>query len=188
MLFDGTWSGLSVKRTHRAVTQWLKSTLSLQGLPEGDKPNAVETSYNIPDDDTGAWKTNTFPVINASAAAGDPIVLTKISLPGVNRIEEASNKAIATLYRQDSKTRVSVVSTDEEFVAQPGDTIQVTSSNRGIDTPVWVESNRMLSYGRHQITGTIYRDNQYPDTDYTLPKKFDGIEGEGGPAECKAQG
>ena len=171
--FDGTWSGLSVKRTHRAITQWMKSTLSVQGLPEGDKPNAVQATYNIPDDTSGAWKQNTFPVINAAAAAGEPIVLTKLSLPGVNRIEEASNKAIAALYRQDSKTRISLVSTDEEFVAQPGDTVQVTKSSRGIDTPVWVESNRMLSYGRHQITGTIYRDNQYPDTDYTLPKKFD---------------
>jgi len=182
--FTGTWANLSVKRTHRLVTKWLPSSLSIQGAAEGDKPNAVEATYNIPSDTSGAWQQNTFPVINALAAAGEPIVITRLSLPGVNRIEEASNKAIATLYRNDKKTRVSLISTDEEFVAQPGDTIEVVSSYRGVDTPVFVESNQMVSYGRHQVSGIIYRDNQYPDTDYTTPRKFDGNGGPGdGPVE-----
>jgi len=164
--FNGTWANLSVKRTHRLIDQWLPSTLSVQGLPEGDKPNAVLAKYTIPDDTTGAWKQDTFGVQNEDAAAGDPIVLTTLELPGVTRIQEASNKAIAKLQREDKKVRISLISTDEEVVCQPGDTVQVLSTYRGIDAPVWVESSRMTSYGRFQITGTIYRDRQYPDTDY----------------------
>jgi len=105
--------------------------------------------------------------MNEAAAAGVPIVLTTIELPGVTRIQEASNKAIAKLQREDKKVRISLISTDEEVVCQPGDTVQVLSTYRGIDAPVWVESSRMTSYGRFQITGTIYRDRQYPDEDYT---------------------
>jgi len=165
--FNGTWANLSVKRTHRLIDQWLPSTLSVQGLPEGDKPNAVLAKYTIPDDTTGAWKQDTFGVMNEAAAAGDPIVLTTLELPGVARIQEASNKAIAKLQREDKKVRISLISTDEEVVCQPGDTVQVLSTYRGIDAPVWVESSRMTSYGRFQITGTIYRDRQYPDDDYT---------------------
>lgn len=176
--FDGTWSNLSVKRTHRSITQFMPSSLTVDGLPEGDKPNSVAATYNVPSTESGAWEQKTFPVLNADAQAGAPIVLTTLSLPGVNRIEEASNKAIATLYRNDSKTRISGISTDEEFVAQPGDTVQFTRTLRGIDTPIWVESNRMIEPGRHQITGLLYRDNQYPNTDYTEPRKFD----EAGPA------
>jgi len=117
-------------------------------------------------DGTGAWKQDTFGVMNEAAAAGDPIVLTTLELPGVTRIQEASNKAIAKLQREDKKVRISLISTDEEVVCQPGDTVQVLSTYRGIDAPVWVESSRMTSYGRFQITGTVYRDRQYPDTDY----------------------
>jgi len=165
--FNGTWANLSVRRTHRLIDQWLPSTLSVTGMPEGDKPNAVLAKYTIPDDTTGAWKQTTFGVMNEAAEAGDPIVLTTLELPGVNRIEEASNKAIAKLQREDKKVRISLVSTDEEVVCQPGDTVQVLSTYRGIDAPVWVESSHMVTYGRFQITGTIYRDRQYPDTDYT---------------------
>lgn len=170
--FNGTWANLSVKRTHRLIDQWLPSTLSVQGLAEGDKPNAVLAKYTIADDTTGAWKQDTFGVMNEAAAAGDPIVLTTLELPGVTRIQEASNKAIAKLQREDRKIRISLISTDEEVVCQPGDTVQVLSSYRGIDAPVWVESSRMTSYGRFQITGTIYRDRQYPDTDYTSGGKL----------------
>jgi len=165
--FNGTWGSLSVKRTHRKVTQWLPSTLSLDPAPEGDKPNAVLVTYKVPDELSGAWKDKHFGVMNADAIAGDPIVTTTLNLPGLYRIEEASNKAIAKLFREDRKTRVSFISTDEEFVAQPGDTVNPVKTQRGIDTPVWVESNQMVSYGRHRITGIIYRDVQYPDTDYT---------------------
>lgn len=165
--WDGTWANLSVKRTHRLIDQWLPSTLSVTGLPEGDKPNAVLTRYTVPDDVSGAWKQQSFGVMNEDAAAGDPMVLTTLDLPGVYRIEEASNKAIAKLHREDRKVRVSLISTDEEVVCQPGDTVQVLSTYRGIDAPVWVESSRMTSYGRFQVTGTIYRDKQFPDTDFT---------------------
>jgi len=170
--FNGTWANLSIKRTHRLIDKWLPATLSVTGLPEGDKPNAVLAKYTVPDDTTGAWKQETFGVMNEAAAAGDPIVLTTLELPGVTRIQEASNKAIAKLQREDKKVRISLISTDEEVVCQPGDTVQVLSSYRGIDAPVWVESSRMTSYGRFQITGTIYRDRQYPDTDYTSGGKL----------------
>lgn len=175
--FDGTWGNLSVKRTHRLITQWLPSTLRLQGAPEGDKPNAVIAKYSVPDDLSGAWSQKTFGVMNAEAAAGEPMVLTTLDLQGVNRIEEASNKAIAALYRNDRKTTVSMVSTDEEVVCQPGDTVQVVSSNRGVDATVWVESNRMVSYGRHQITGIIYRGAQFPSESYTEGGRLNDPEG-----------
>lgn len=92
--------------------------------------------------------------------------LTTLDLPGVFRMEEASNKAIEKLQRSNAPIRATLTVLDEGVLFQPGDVVQVTSSNRGVDFPMWVEQSVMVSYGRHQITGVIYADEQFSDLAY----------------------
>lgn len=92
--------------------------------------------------------------------------LTTLDLPGVYRIEEASNKAIEKLHRTNIPFRATITVLDEGVLFQPGDVVQIVNANRGVDFPMWVETSVMVSYGRHQITGIAYADQQFSDQAY----------------------
>lgn len=92
--------------------------------------------------------------------------LTTLDLPGVYRIEEASNKAIERLQRSNTPFRATLTVLDEGVLFQPGDVVQVISTYRGVDFPLWIETSVMVSYGRHQITGITYSDYAFSDIAY----------------------
>lgn len=96
----------------------------------------------------------------------DRIIQTTLDIPGVFRIEEASNKAIQQLSRLSENVRVSFVATDVGCIIQPGDVISVVNSYRGINCKVWVESSEMMSYARWRITGIRYSSAHFSDIGY----------------------
>jgi len=145
----------------------MPTTLTIDGLPEGDEPNTVVVKYTKPVEDQGAWETATFTAIDEYVDnATESVKKTQLDLPGVYRTSEASNKAIQKLLRSNNRLRVSFVSSDEGIIFQPGDMITVTDTSRGVDIDVWVESNVMVSYGRYRITGIVYSDRHFTDECY----------------------
>lgn len=90
-------------------------------------------------------------------------VATTIDLPGVYRIEEASNKAINFIFRAYERKKIAFVAADVGVIFQPGDVVNVTSANRGVNIDVWVESVTMIDYGRYRVTGIEYRAADFSD-------------------------
>ena len=148
-----------------------RSTLQIQGLPDGDEANTVTVKYTKPVEDSSAWLTDTFTVIDEYVDAGtQPVIGTTLDLPGVYRMSEASNKAILKLRRDNNRQRISFVTVDDGIIFQPGDVVELNDSNRGITgISVYVEQAVMISYGRWRITGIRYRDTDYSDECYTEP-------------------
>jgi len=86
-----------------------------------------------------------------------------IDLPGVYRIEEASNKAIRKLYQSHNRRKIALTVADEGIIYQPGDMVNITSTDRGVSLQIWVESVVMVGYGRYRITGRDYSTNHFTD-------------------------
>lgn len=101
-------------------------------------------------------------------------VTTTLDLPGVFRIEEASNKAARKLNQSHNKLTVRVTLADEGIIYQPGDKLTITNSDRGVSAlEVWVESVVMVDYGRYSVVASTYDTNHFTDY-YVTEQPWDG--------------
>ena len=146
----------------------MATSLIIDGLPEGDEPNTVVVKYTKPVDNSAAWETATFTVIDEYVDdASQSVRKTQLDLPGVYRMSEASNKAIAKLLRSNNRLRIQFTTVDMGVILQPGDMVTVTDTTRNVDIDCWVESNVMVDYGRYRITAVVYSDRHFPTECYT---------------------
>lgn len=65
--FTGTIDNISVKRTYYSITEYMKSTLSINGIPDTNTPEGVKVNYTVPNDNSGSWKSDSFTVVRVSS-------------------------------------------------------------------------------------------------------------------------
>lgn len=104
-------------------------------------------------------------------------VPTSVTLDGVYRNVEATNKGLARLNRMQNRINVTWTSLDIGIVHQRGDVVRLRLAARGVDIDVRIEDVKMAAYGRYIISATRYDANHYP-SDAVLPGG-DGLVPEG---------
>lgn len=58
--FNGYIDNVSLTSEIRSFTNWMRSTLNIQGRSDTGTPNTVKVNYTIPLETTGAWETDSF--------------------------------------------------------------------------------------------------------------------------------
>lgn len=140
----------------------VSGSLSVQALDGAGIPTEVEVQYKSPT--SGGSAALPWPVIPATPATTPGVgrVPTSVSLEGVYRAEEASNKAIARLNRLAHRVSVAWQSFDSGVVHQTGDVVNIDHTARGVELPVRIMSVGIAGPGRYSVSGMRYDANHYP--------------------------
>lgn len=140
----------------------VSGSLSVQAIDGAGIPTEVEVQYKSPT--SGGSAALPWPIIPATPATtpGAVRVPTSVSLEGVYRAEEASNKALARLNRLAHRVNVSWQTFDAGVVYQTGDVVNVEHTARGVSLPVLIMAVGVAGPGRHSVSGLRYDANHYP--------------------------
>jgi len=65
--FNGSIDNVSVRRSYYPITEWMRSSLSIQGLSDTNVPEGVKVNYTVPSDTSGSWKQDSFTVVTVSS-------------------------------------------------------------------------------------------------------------------------
>ncbi len=152
--------------------QVLKDSLQLQAESSADTPTEMEVQYTVkPSDPTQPWGMEPVTVSLAGVEEGEvPHIPTSVTLEGVTRSVEASNKALARLMRMQNRITATWVALDKAVVHQRGDVVRVQSEKRGVlDLPIRIMDVNMIAPGRYQVSGKRYDASHYP-ADLVLPE------------------
>jgi len=145
-----------------AAASIVSGSLSAQAIDGSDSPTEVEVRYKSPTSGTSAALP--WPIIPATPAVtpGADRIPTSVSMEGVYRAEEASNKALARLNRLAHRVSVSWQTFDAGVVYQMGDVVNVSQAARGVSLPVRIMSVGVAGPGRYSVTGMRYDASHYP--------------------------
>lgn len=140
----------------------VSGSLSVQAIDGAGIPTEVEVQYKSPT--SGSSAALPWPIIPATPATtpGAVRVPTSVSLEGVYRAEEASNKALARLNRLAHRVNVSWQTFDAGVVYQTGDVVNVEHTARGVSLPVRIMAVGIAGPGRYSVSGMRYDANHYP--------------------------
>ncbi len=153
----------------------LKDSLSLRAESSTDTPTEMEISYTkIPTVVTQPWALEPVTIQLPGVSAGEvQRIPTSVSLEGVYREIEASNKAQARLMRMQNRISATWTTLDKSVSAQRGDVVMLEHPSRGVSMPVRITSVNMVSPGRYQVSADRYDISHYP-SEVVLPGE-DGI-------------
>lgn len=145
-----------------AASSIVSGSLSVQALDGSDSPTEVEVRYKSPT--SGGSAALPWPIIPATPAAtpGADRIPTSVSMEGVYRAEEASNKALARLNRLAHRVSVTWQTFDAGVVYQMGDVVNLAQSARGVSLPVRIMSVGVAGPGRYSVNGMRYDASHYP--------------------------
>jgi len=152
--------------------QVLKDSLQLQAESSADTPTEMEVQYTVkPSDPTQPRGMEPVTVSLAGVEEGEvQRIPTSVTLEGVTRSVEASNKALARLMRMQNRITATWVALDKAVVHQRGDVVRVQSEKRGVlDLPIRIMDVNMIAPGRYQVSGKRYDASHYP-ADLVLPE------------------
>ena len=156
----------------------IKDSLSVECVDSTDSPTEVEIRYTTPTTTSEPWITSSVTQRLTGVSEGTvERIPTSISLEGVYRPEEASNRALARLNKQSNRINVSWTSTDYGLVRQIGDVVKVIHPQRGVDIPVRIMQVDMIGASRYSINASRYDASYYP-SEVILPDD-EGIVPEG---------
>lgn len=145
-----------------AASSIVSGSLSVQALDGSDSPTEVEVRYKSPT--SGTIEALPWPIIPATPATtpGADRIPTSVSLEGVYRAEEASNKALARLNRLAHRVSVAWQTFDAGVVYQMGDVVNVSQAARGVSLPVRIMSVGVAGPGRYSVSAMRYDASHYP--------------------------
>lgn len=156
----------------------LKDSLSMSKSTLTNVPTEVEVRFTSKTGTSEPWKTESvirsLPDVDTGVVARIP---TTVSLEGIYREVEASNRALSKLNRLKDQVQVSWVSTDVGITRQIGDVVKIQHPIRGFDDiPVRIEKADLTSAGRYAISGKVYDATHYPSE---IDPSLDGVVPEG---------
>lgn len=156
--------------------QIIKDTLQLEAESSADTPTAMEIQYTVtPSDPTQPWGMEPVSVSLSGVDEGEvQRIPTSVSMEGITRSIEASNKALARLMRMQKRITATWTTQDKGVVYQRGDVVRIQHAPRGItDLPVRIMDVNLIGPGRHQVTAKRYDASHYP-ADF-VPPDDDGV-------------
>ena len=162
--FNGDIDNVSLTRVFYLETNCIQGSLSVEGIDDGDSPTKVNVRYTIPSSSSGIWSEGLTSSTLPGVSTGDTrLIETTLSLPGVYRIQEATNKAQARLQRMRNRVRVTWDTTDKGLRHRIGDVVEHNMSHRGTNILVKLTSVDLIGYGRYRVSGLRYDEAHYPD-------------------------
>lgn len=168
--FVGAVDNIELAPLFGTVDEIINGSLTILGEDDSNSPSRVTVRYTDPQSDSGAWPQVTTSVSLPDYDTGEiPTINTNLNYPGIQRIEEALNKANAKLQRLNNKISLSWVSDDSGIINQIGDVVRLNLPNQGLDVKVWVQGVEMQDYGRYKVSGLRYDPDHYP-TEITVPE------------------
>lgn len=168
--FSGQLSGIELQMFIWLEDNCIAGTLSLEGADDGDTPTKVSVRYTAASETSGYWTD----AITSQALPGvdegeSPLIESTLSLPGITRVEEANNKALARLQQMKNRVTISWISADRGIIHRKGDVVRHAMPFRGTDILARIQSAPMVSYGRYRISATRYDPAHYP-SELVLPE------------------
>lgn len=148
----------------------IKDSLSIQAESSSDTPTEVEFQYTQePTTASQPWSLVPTVVQLPGVSTGDiQRIPTSVTMEGVTRSIEATNKALSRLYRMQNRLTVSWTTTDTGVVQQKGDVVKVQNALRGVDLPVRIMGVNLVSPGRYSVSAKLYDESHYPN-DLVIP-------------------
>lgn len=198
--FVGLIGEVSIRRKYWIETAIVAGSLSLNGLPNSDSPTSVTINYTNPVADSPNWLDAdpliaTLPGVDTSSV---PYLNTNISFPGVTRLEEAENKALAKLLRMQNMVQASWISTDRAIALRRGFVVNIVDAETATDMLVLIDSvTATTAAGRYRVSGMRYDDLHYPSEtalpavsipEYAITVSRDGVVPSGWAAYTAANG
>jgi hypothetical protein len=162
--FVGLIGEITIKRKYWPETSIVRGSLTISGQPNSDSPTSVQVQYTIPSTTSANWLDAVTTAQMPGVDVGDvPILETNIEFRGVQRIEEAENKALSRLLRLQNMVAVSWVSTDIGIAFRRGFVVEVTDPETATTVMVLVDSVTATNdAGRYRVTGMRYDESHYP--------------------------
>ena len=143
----------------------LAGSFSLTAESSLDTPTEVELQYTQPASvPAKAWALEPVVARLPGVTAGETQrIPTSLTMDGVFRAVEASNKALSRLNRMQGRLTASWTTLDMGVTHQRGDVVRVVLPARGIDLPVRIENVTLSAPGRYQVSASRYDASHYPD-------------------------
>lgn len=162
--FVGLIGEITIKRKYWPETSIVRGSLSISGQPNSDSPTSVQVQYTTPSTTSANWLDAVTTAQMPGVDVGDiPILETNIEFRGVQRIEEAENKALSRLLRLQNMVAVSWVSTDIGIAFRRGYVVEVSDPETATTVMVLVDSVTATNdAGRYRVTGMRYDQSHYP--------------------------
>lgn len=148
----------------------IAGSLTLAGADQTDTPTEVEVRYTEPTSSGEPWRTKSVvrSLTGVSSGAVNRIPTT-VSLEGLYREPDASNKALARLNKMQNRITAEWVTTDAGVVNQRGDVVVINHAERGVNMPVIITNVGMAGAGRWRVSAIRYDSNHYP-SELPLPE------------------
>lgn len=148
----------------------MEGSLSLQAESSADTPTQMELQYTVkPTDLTQPWGMEPVTVSLAGVDEGEvQRIPTSVSLEGVTRSVEASNKAMARLMRMQNRMTATWTTRDKGVTHQRGDVVMIEHPARGVSMPVRITEVNLVGPGRYAVSAKRYDASHYP-SDIVLP-------------------
>lgn len=148
----------------------IKGSLTVEASSSLQAPTEVEVLYMAQTEDETGWQLLPAPPARLSGVKEGTVqrIPQSISMDGVYRAVEASNKALAYLNRQQHEVSVTWQTRDPGVLYQKGDVVKVIHPSRGVDLPVRIRGVALAGPGRYEVAGQRYDASHYP-SEIVLP-------------------
>jgi len=162
--FVGLIGEIIIRRKYWPETSIVRGSLSISGQPNSDSPTSVQVQYTTPSTTSANWLDAVTTAQMPGVDVGDiPILETNIEFRGVQRTEEAENKALSRLLRLQNMVAVSWVSTDIGIAFRRGYVVEVVDPETATTVMVLIDSVTATNdAGRYRVTGMRYDPLHYP--------------------------
>ncbi len=158
-------TGIKLTRKYWLETKFLKDSIRIEGLTNADTPNKINIRHKVASSSSPNWEEKTASYTLPGVAAGDvPLIEATVTMPGIYRADEATNKAQTRGLKLQNRVRVTWQTTDSGLAYRKGGVLQLVQPNKGIDVPVRLFQHSRIAAGRYQATGYVYSDSNYPDS------------------------